>query len=58
MRLAWMAHTGPDLLLEISKISQVTEYQYMSDKQREVKNLNNTIEYEINNRLTLKELKQ
>ena len=49
MKLPWMAHSRPDLLVDISQLAQITE-QYFTDYQRAtIKRLNTAIKYSNNN---------
>ena len=54
MRLAWMANTRPDMLLEISQIAQITLERFKQGAQAHWKRLNSAISYAHNNVAHLK----
>ena len=45
MRLAWLSHSRPDCLLEISQLAQVTEEQFNQSKVKCVRRLNKAVRY-------------
>ena len=50
MKLAWLANSRPDCLLEISQLSQVTESVFRDEKENIVKRLNKAVIYAVDNR--------
>ena len=57
MKLAWLSHTRPDCMLEISQLAQVTEDKFMQNKRVLTKRLNKAVKYAVSNRFSLAILK-
>ena len=54
MKLAWLSHTRPDCVYEISQLAQVTEDRFEKSKREEITRLNRAIQFSIDNRVSLK----
>ena len=54
MKLAWLANTRPDCLLEISKLAQVTKERFEQEPRECIKHINRVVKYATRNRLTLR----
>ena len=54
MKLAWLANTRPDCLLEISQLAQITERMFEEDQRKIVRQLNRAVRYAIQNQISLR----
>ena len=54
MKLAWLAHTRPDCLFEISQLAQVTEDRFKENKVTIIKRLNRVVDFSLRNHFALK----
>ena len=54
MKVAWLANTRPDCLLEISKLAQVTKERFEQERRECIKHINRVVKYATSNRLTLR----
>ena len=57
MKLAWLANTGPDIVLEISQVAQVTRAMYEKDISIYFKRLNKAINYVHDHKESIRILK-
>lgn len=53
MKVAWLAHTGPDVLFEVSQLAQVTGFIFGANFKKEIKALNNALKYVHENPVTI-----
>ena len=53
MKLAWLSHTRPDCMFEISQLVQVTEEKFMQNKRVLMKRPNKAVKYAVSNRFSL-----
>ena len=54
MKLAWLANTSPDSLLEISHLAWVTEGKLDAEKKECIRRFNRAIRYAVQNRISPK----
>lgn len=53
MKLAWLSHTRPDCLFEISRLAQITEKAYTDNPAKQLKLLNNATTYATSNPINI-----
>lgn len=54
MKFAWLSHSRPDCLFEISQLAQVTEAKFDSSKREFLKRLNRAVKFADDHRVSLK----
>ena len=54
MRIAWLANSRPDCMVEISQLSHVTEEMFHAGKTELIRRLNKAVRYAVDNRIKLK----